>query len=313
MGRVWVGLGVRLAWVLGGLAVLWVLDWAGGQLNLYYLQVLLLASINVLLAASLNLINGVAGQFSLGHAGFMAIGGYVAGALTVYGGGWAARVGLGDGALLFGATLAGGAAAAVAGLLVGLPTLRLRGDYLAIATLGFGEIVRVVIANLEVVGGPRGFQVAKLTTPFWVWAWLAGGLVILRGLVDSTHGRAWLAIREDEVAAEGMGIPVVRYKVVAFMIGGFFAGVGGALLGHWIEYLNMNMFGFMRSVEIVVMVVLGGLGSLPGVCLAAVVLTLLPELLRGVGEYRMILYSILLIVMMLVRPQGLFGVRVRRL
>ncbi|MCC6445448.1 MAG: branched-chain amino acid ABC transporter permease [Armatimonadetes bacterium] len=299
-----------------GLSAAYALDRMSGHFPDYFLKLALFTSINILMAASLNLINGIAGQFSLGHAGFMAVGGYTAGAVTVYALPWlTARLGLPDGAVFFAATLAGGLAAALVGLIVGLPTLRLKGDYLAIATLGFGEIVGVIIVNLDSVGGARGFLVPMLTTPFWVWAWMVAGLAVIWAVMRSAHGRALLAIREDETAAAGIGIPVVRYKVYAFMLGGFFAGISGSLLGHRMALLNPSSFGFLRSVDYVIMVVLGGMGHLPGVCLGAVVITLLPEALRlmGLGEWRMILYALLLLLLMLLRPQGLFGKRLTSL
>jgi branched-chain amino acid transport system permease protein len=267
-------------------------------MNPYLLQILVYMGVNVMLAASLNLINGFAGQFSLGHAGFMAIGAYTAAAFTYYLGGYDGTAGEASGLMkAFGhagippsvaspfvflaALLLGGIAAAAAGLLVGLPTLRLRGDYLAIATLGFGEIVRIVISQIEAVGGPRGFSgIPKLTSVAWVAAWVALTLICLRNLLASSHGRAFVSVREDEVAAAAVGVDTTRYKVLAFSIGAFFAGIAGGLFGHYLMYLHPNSFTFIKSIEIVVMVVLGGMGSLVGSAAAAVILTVLPEVLR---------------------------------
>src|SRR5262245_14966073 len=264
----------RNAWPLAILVVLWPLSAALGQwLNPYYLQIAVYIGINVILAVSLNLINGVTGQFSLGHAGFLAIGAYVSAAVTLYV--WPMGASVFE---LLTALLAGGAAAALAGLLVGIPTLRLRGDYLAIATLGFGEIIRVVILNTEAVGGARGlFGIPTLAGFGDVYACAVLCVVSIWRMVYSQRGTAFFAIREDEVAAASMGVDTTRYKIIAFVVGAFWAGIAGGLLAHFIGYLHTNSFGFLRSVEIVVMVVLGGLGSITGAVLAATILTVLPE------------------------------------
>jgi branched-chain amino acid transport system permease protein len=296
--------------VLGGL---WVLDRGlTGALNPYYYRILVLSCLNIMLALSLNLINGVTGQFSIGHAGFMAVGAYTSAAFTVYAAPLIAGgppQGLLAAALFVPAIAIGGAAAAFAGFLVGLPSMRLRGDYLAIVTLGFGEIIRVVILNIDAVGGARGFAgIPQLTT----FAWAGGGAVVtyvvIRNLLRSYHGRALLAIREDEIAAEALGIPTTRYKVTAFVISAFFAGAAGALFSHY-TYLHTNSFTFMKSIEVIVMVVLGGMGSLTGSILGATLLTALPEALRFASADRLIIYSALLIVLMIARPQGILGQR----
>ncbi|HVN85795.1 MAG TPA: branched-chain amino acid ABC transporter permease [Candidatus Binatia bacterium] len=273
------------------------------SLNPYYLQIVVYIGINIILAVSLNLINGIAGQFSLGHAGFMAVGAYVSAAATMLV--WPhAPAALGLPVVL----LVGGLAAALAGLLIGIPTLRLRGDYLAIATLGFGEIIRVVILNTEAVGGARGlFGIPTLASFASVYACALLCVGLLWRLVHSAHGKALLAIREDEIAAAAMGIDTTRYKIIAFVVGAFWAGVAGGLFAHFIGYIHTNSFTFLKSIEIVVMVVLGGTGSISGAVLAAAALTVLPELLRFGAEYRMIIYSLLLIIMMLTRPAGLLG------
>jgi len=278
-------------------AVLAATHYAQG-LSPYLIQIVVLMGVNVILAASLNLINGFTGQFSLGHAGFMAVGAYVSAAFTYYLGGFSGTPADGGGVLaaltgagmplavgstliLLLALLMGGVGAAVAGLLVGLPTLRLRGDYLAIATLGFGEIVRVVISQVEAVGGPRGFSgIPQLTSVTWVAVWLAVTLIFLRNLLSSSHGRALVSVREDEIAASAVGVDTTRYKVLAFTIGAFFAGVAGGLFAHYLMYLHPNSFTFIKSIEIVVMVVLGGSGSLVGSASAALILTPLSEVLR---------------------------------
>jgi branched-chain amino acid transport system permease protein len=290
--------------LLAVLLLLWPLGLGLGRvLNGYYLQITVLIGINVILAASLNLINGVTGQFSLGHAGFLAVGAYVSAFTSL-------ALGLTSSLELPLALLAGGLAAALAGLAVGIPTLRLRGDYLAIATLGFGEIIRVIILNTEAVGGARGLGGIPTLAGFGaVFGCAVLCVVALWRLVYSPRGSAFFAIREDEVAAAAMGIDTTRYKILAFTIGAFWAGVAGGLLAHFIGYLHTNSFTFLRSVEIVVMVVLGGLGSLTGCVLAAAILTILPEALRFGAEYRMVIYSLLLIAIMLTRPSGLMGGR----
>ena len=288
------------------------------RMNPYLLQILILIGINVMLAVSLNLINGFTGQFSIGHAGFMAIGGYSSAFFTYYFGKnliqalssviffpWLAK------SIIFVlALMLGGALSALAGLVVGIPSLRLRGDYLAIATLGFGEIIRVMILNIDAVGGARGFaDIPGYTNLFWVLFFVLLTIIVVRNLVYSTHGRAFLSVREDEVAAEAMGINTTYYKVYAFVIGAFFAGIAGGLFGHYLMYLHTNSFTFMKSIEVIIMVVLGGMGSITGSILAAIILTILPEALRAVKDYRMVIYSLILIILMLTRPQGIFGVQ----
>lgn len=338
--RRWAG---RIA--LGALLV-FVLVWADyflsnrNILNPYYFRILMLVGIAIILAVSLNLVNGVTGQFSIGHAGFMAIGGYCSAALLVYGQGkiipvlatapaWQQQTVMGIG------LLTGGVAAALAGFVVGLPSLRLRGDYLAIVTLGFGEIIRVVILNVDLVGGNSGFMgskapypaflIPKLTTFTWVYLVVIAVVLFSRNLLRSTHGLAFFSIREDEIAAEAMGVNTTRLKVTAFVMSAFFAGVAGGLFAHYDTYLKPDSFGFLRSIEIVTMVVLGGMGSISGSILGATILVIAPEWLRvwlsnpavsnampknlSPDIVRQLLYALLLVVMMLTRPQGLLGPR----
>ncbi len=285
-------------------------------INPYILQIINLIGINAIMAVSLNLITGHTGQFSLGHAGFMALGAYASAAFTVY---------LPEpihqlfpslapvywDSFFFMTSLAfGGLVAAFAGVLVGVPTLRLRGDYLAIATLGLGEIIRVVVLNLDFVGGARGFtDIPEYSNFFWIYGLLIVVVICMARMVYSLKGKAFLAVREDEVAAQSVGIHTTQYKIIAFVVGSFWAGVGGGLFAHLNTYLHTNSFGFLKSVEFVVMVVLGGMGSITGALSAAALLTILPELLRIASEWRMIFYALLLIVMMIVWPQGLFGKR----
>jgi branched-chain amino acid transport system permease protein len=303
----------------------------------YYTRIVMDVGIAMILAVSLNIVNGMTGQFSLGHAAFMALGGYVAGMITFYGSMliWSsqARHGgfLGAGELLFAAScLVGGCVATLAGYVVGLPSLRLRGDYLAIVTLGFGEILRVilqqtnpVINNVDKlssasfgdlvpppVGGAIGFHGApKYTSLFWVYAFVAITLIVAFRLKHSSLGRAMISVREDEFAAQAMGVNVARVKVLAFMMAAFFAGMAGGLFAHESgNIISPRDAGFQRSLDYVIMTVLGGRGSITGVMLAAAILTALPEYLREFDQYRLIIYALLLIGMMLLRPQGLFGI-----
>jgi branched-chain amino acid transport system permease protein len=282
------------------------------QIDPYHLDVLTGIGINIILAVSLNLVNGYTGQFSLGHAGFMSVGAYLAAAVSLFLGpkilGESGGTTLQQGFMFLAALVGGGLGAALAGLLVGVPSLRLKGDYLALVTLGFGEIIRVVFQNVEFLGGALGLNgIPAYTTIFWVLAFVAITTFVVTCLVNSTYGRGFLATHDDEIASEAVGLNTTRYKIVAFVIGAFFAGVAGGLYGHFKMTITPTGFDFTKSIEIVVMVILGGMGNTLGVILAAILLTLLPELLRPVAEYRMIIYSFLLIVLMLVRPQGLFN------
>ena len=270
---------------------------SAGMLSACWQLNLIFAGINIILAASLNLINGYTGQFSLGHAGFMAVGAYVGVVLTT------------NFQMAFPvAILAGGVTAGLLGALIGLPTLRLRGDYLAIATLGLGEIVRIVIINVPYVGGAAGFKGIPHHTDFtWVFCLMLVTLFIIKNFVNSRHGRACLAIRENEIAAESMGVNTTRYKVLAFSIGAFFAGVAGVLFGHNMYILSPASFTFMQSFNILIMVVMGGLGSMTGSIAGALVVTFLSAALASFPNARMIIYALALILLMFYRPQGLFG------
>jgi branched-chain amino acid transport system permease protein len=278
------------------------------RLNPYYFQIIIYIGINIVLASSLNLINGFAGQFSLGHAGFMAVGAYTSAVLTT--GLFSSVNPLLNIPLFALALLCGGIVAAAFGLLVGIPSLRLKGDYLAITTLGFGEIIRVVVQNLDFLGGARGFTgIPKLSNFFWVFLTAAAVIFTISNLINSTYGKAFTAVRDDEIAAESIGISSTRVKVTAFVTGAFFAGVAGALYAHFVTYINPAQFSFLKSFEIVVMVIIGGMGSILGVIFSAVLLTILPEVLRTMAQYRMVIYSLLLIIIMITRPQGLFARR----
>ena len=288
------------------------------RIDPYHLDVIIGIGINIILAVSLNLVNGHTGQFSLGHAGFMSVGAYLAAAVSIYLGprllGEEGGTVLQQSFLFLGALVAGGLGAALAGLVVGVPSLRLKGDYLALVTLGFGEIIRVIFQNVEFLGGALGLNgIPPYTTIFWVLAFVALSVFTVTCLVNSTYGRGFLATKDDEIAAEAVGLNTTRYKITAFVIGAFFAGAAGGLYGHFKMTITPTGFDFTKSIEIVVMVILGGMGNTLGVILAAILLTLLPEVLRPIAEYRMIIYSFLLIVLMIVRPQGLFNFKLGKI
>ena len=274
-------------------------------INKYYTGVLILVGINVIMTVSLNLTTGFLGELALGHAGFMSVGAFTAGIITkaiVANWGWEST------AALPLALLAGGFLAAVMGLLIGIPALRLKGDYLAIITLGFGEIIRVMIQNLEITGGASGISRIPRVNTFPVTYFIMVAIVIVMfTLGRSRHGRAILSIRENAVAAEATGISTTYYKIFAFTLAAFFAGIAGGLYAHYVSRLSAAAFDFNKSIEYLVMVVLGGMGSITGSIISATVLTLLPELLREFADYRLLLYSVLLILMMLFRPAGLMG------
>ncbi|MDW8190020.1 MAG: branched-chain amino acid ABC transporter permease [Pseudobdellovibrionaceae bacterium] len=270
--------------------------------------------INMLLALGLNLVSGMTGQLSLGHAGLMAVGAYTSSffakqmGFTAQDFHWYVY-------LIF--NCLGGCSAALVGLLVGAPSLRLRGDYLAIVTLGFGEVIRVLLLNLEVVGGARGYYDIPgrdhfITNYLVCLAWVVFLFFLLWRMRFSIRGQQFLAVRDDELAAQFLGIDIARTKVLAFLVSSFFAGVGGSLFAHFVRYLNPSSFSFQKSVEIVIMVVLGGSGSISGAALGAVIVTLLPELLRPIQDItgfdlRLVIYAVILILLMIFRPQGLFN------
>ncbi len=255
--------------------------------------------INIILAISLNLITGFTGLFSLGHAGFMSIGAYVCAIITL-------RMPTILGFFL--GVFAGAVAASLVGCLVGLPTLRLRGDYLAIATLGMSEIIRIVFLNLEITNGAAGLQgIPQFVNWLWMFIFTAGTLIIISNFIKSSHGRACISIREDEIASEAMGINTTKYKVMSFTIGAFFAGIAGALYASYFYFLSPDTFGFSKSIDILVIVVFGGLGSLSGSMVAAVLLALISTYLQSFSEIRMILYALLLIIIMIFRPGGIMG------
>jgi branched-chain amino acid transport system permease protein len=280
----------------------------------YAYQIVVLVGINIILAVSLNLINGVTGQFSIGHAGFYAVGAYTSASVVFYGGP-AIRTALGatpavvqDTVLLITGIAAAAAVAGLAGLAVGIPSLRLRGDYLAIVTLGFGEIIRVLILNIDFIGGSRGFSgIPQLSNFFWVYLLVVLTVVSVHNLVRSSYGRAFISVRDDEIAAEAMGIDTTRMKVLSFVISSMFAGIAGSLFGHYTMYLHPNSFLFTTSFNIIIMIVVGGLGSIEGAVLGAVLITIVLEVFRGFGALRLVNFAILLVLIMMYRPQGLMG------
>jgi branched-chain amino acid transport system permease protein len=292
-----------------GLGVAVVLQSCSGWIDPYSTQVILFAAINVILAVSLNLVMGETGQFSLCHAAFMAVGAYTSALLTgralpffLPHCSWTGTS-VASQLWFLPVLIVAGVVAALAGVIVGGPSLRLRGDYLAMVTLGFGEIIRVLLQNTDVVGGSRGMEgILPVTNLFWAVGCAALTLYTMISLVRSTYGRGFQAVRDDEIAAAAMGIDTTRFKVTAFVIGAFFAGVAGALYAHAVEFISPEGFNFLRSFEIIVMVILGGLGSPVGVAIAAVLITLLNEWLRDLSQYRMVVYALIIILFMILRP-----------
>ena len=269
-----------------------------GFIDLHYKNLLITICINVMLAVSLHLIIGITGQFSIGHAGFLAIGAYISAIFTMK---------LEQPFIV--AIIAGAVVAGLAGLLIGIPTLRLKGDYLAIATLGFAEIIRIVFLNIDYVGGAAGMQVTHQSTWLTAFVCMVITILIIANFTNSRHGRACISIREDEIAADAMGINTTYYKVIAFVIGSFFAGVAGAIYAHNFYMIQPTTFNFLKSFDILIYVVLGGLGSLSGATIAAILLTVISTYLQEYAETRMIIYSLVLILVMLYRPTGLLGTK----
>jgi branched-chain amino acid transport system permease protein len=307
----------KWAFWLAAIALLLVLQATlRGLIGAYYYQIVILVGINIILAVSLNLINGVTGQFSIGHAGFYAIGGYTSAALVYYGGA-SIRSALQflpslfqDMILLLIGLFAAAVVAGLAGLAVGIPSLRLRGDYLAIVTLGFGEIIRVFILNIDAIGGSRGFSgIPQLSNLFWVYLLVLATIITVRNLIRSSYGRAFISIRDDEIAAEAMGVDTTRYKVLSFVISSMFAGIAGGLFAHFTMYLHPNSFLFTTSFYLIIMIVVGGLGSIEGSVVGAILVTVTLEVFRRFGAFRLVNFAILLILIMIYRPQGLVGKR----
>ena len=302
------------------------LSWAG-VLSSYIQLVLMFVGVNIMMSSSLNLVNGYMGEFSCGHAGFMAVGAYTTSLLTV----WMFTTGSVFGpnllppawaAPLFPMILLfGGLIAALAGLLVAIPSFRTRGDYLAIITLAVNYIVKSAIENIQPIGGARGFMgmgrvingMKEVVDIPWmmIWTWIFAffTIVLIKRFVSSTYGKGIIAIRDDEIAAEIMGVNTRRAKMVAFMLSSGLAGLAGGLFAHILGYINPGSFGIMKSTEALVMVYLGGMGSLSGSVLSAVVFTLLLEVLRPLQLYKWVVVPLILILLMLFRTEGLLGHR----
>lgn len=263
-----------------------------------YIQLnLTLIGINIILAVSLNLITGFTGQFTLGHAAFMAVGAYTSAVVT-------AKLGM----PFFVAIIAAGIMASIAGVIIGIPTLRLKGDYLAIATLGFGEIVRILALNIDYIGGALGFNdIPQYTNWTWIFVMTVLTVVLISNFIKSSHGRACISIRENEIAAEAMGVNTTYYKVLAFAIGAFFAGCAGALYANYFYFIKPDSFGFMKSIDILVIVVFGGMGSIPGSIVGAVALSLISTFLQNIPDLRMVIYAVILFLIMVYKPTGLMG------
>jgi len=271
----------------------------GGAISPYQQITLVMIGINIMLSVSLNLVTGFTGQFSLGHAGFMAIGAYTCAIINLQ---MRSLTGF-----LLGVLLAAIFAAFV-GILIGIPTLRLKGDYLAIATLGMAEIIRVVFLNLEITNGAAGLVgIPKIINWEWLFFFTVVTVLCINNFIHSSHGRACISIREDEIASESMGINITKYKTIAFAIGAFFAGIAGAVYASYFVFIAPGQFGFLKSIDILVIVVLGGMGSVSGSIIAAILLAVVTTYLQSIPALRMIIYSVLLVSIMIFRPQGLMG------
>lgn len=326
------GIKTLIPWLVAFILV-WVIDlFFVDSINPYWFTVIMYAGINIIMATSLNLVNGFTGQFSMGHAGFMALGAYGAAGLTTYFQSTNPELLVGaTGQFVFVGTLFfGGLVAAAAGYIVGLPSLRLSGDYLAIVTLGFGEIVRVILLNLNFLGGARGIpSIPFLSTFGWVYSFTLFTIFIVWRILKTAQGRAFLSVREDEIAARSMGVNTTNTKVYAFVLAAFLGGIGGGLFAHFLRFISPTTFDINRSFEMIIMVVMGGMGSVTGAVFAGGFLTILREALRelqgitdqfyftgsdGLPVYfmvgidlRMVIYSLALIGFMLTRPMGIFG------
>lgn len=297
---------INLAGLLLLFALLYVLFESNifGSRTAYFQGIATTACYTVIMVTSLNLLVGVMGEFSLGHAGFMSVGAYASAVLTNVIG----RGTMPDFLLFLLALLAGGVAAAVTGVVVGIPTLKLRGDYLAIVTVAFAEIIRVAFTNFKITGGGRTMSgIAKLSNFYWVFWVMVICVMIMFMFVRSRFGRTVKAIREDYIAAAASGVNVTFYKVMTFTISAFFAGIAGAIYAHYMTAMIPTSFNFMYSAEFLTEVIIGGTGSLTGSVIGAVFLSALPEAMRAFATYRMLGYSIVLVLIMIFRPGGVFG------
>ena len=282
-----------------------------GILTSYHLLIIMLVGINVVMTVSLGMVNGFTGQFSIGHAGFMAVGAYASVFFTTIIFQLLGRTPPGHiwGHLLFfPAVLIGGICAAATGFLIGLPTLRVKGDYLAIVTMAFGEVIRTIIRVSEPLGGPRGISgIPGIARPSIIIAFTVGSVWFIRNFLASTYGRASRATRDNELAAEIMGINTTRQKTLVFTIAALFAGCSGGLYAHTTQYIHPDNFTFMKSLEYLIYLYIGGASSISGAITGAVVFTIVYELLRNFKVWRMVIYALLLIAVMLFRTEGILG------
>lgn len=266
-------------------------------MNTYIEGILILAGINLMAVLGLSLLTGFTGLFSFGHAGFMAIGGYASAMLTVKFH-WP----------LIPALLAGGFVAALFSAVIGKVTLNLKGDYFCIATLGFGEAIRLILDNVQYFGGARGWPGIPNYTNIWnVVAINLLAIILLANLIRSRHGRSMIAIREEELASQIIGINVFKHKMVSLMLSASYAGIAGGLMAHYMTFLQPKMFSLVKSTELIIIVIFGGLGSISGSVLGALVLTALPEVLRSFSRWRLVCYGLAVIIIMISRPEGLLG------
>jgi branched-chain amino acid transport system permease protein len=290
-------------------AVIKVLNLAG-ILNAYYIQLIMLVGINVVMTVSLGMVNGFTGQFSIGHAGFMACGAYTSAMITTV---WlhasTANPWVGYPVFIL-AILAGGLVAAAAGYLVGAPSLRLKGDYLAIVTLSANELIRTVIRVTDALGGPRGLGgIPKFTTLEVVFVFAIVSVVLMRNYLFSSHGRSMKAIRDTEIAAEATGINTTKQKVFVFVFSAFFAGVSGGVFAHLLQFIHPDNFSFVKSLEYLIYLYVGGAMSISGAIVGPAIFTLLPELLRNLQSWRMVIYPLILILTMIFRTEGVMGLK----
>jgi branched-chain amino acid transport system permease protein len=279
-----------------------------GILNKYYIQVMMFAGINIMMTASLNLVNGFTGQFCIGHAGFMSLGAYGAAVVTtmVFGGKNVPVLAQTPVFLL--GLLVGGLIAAFVGVLIGLPSLKLKGDYLAIVTLAFGEIVRAILRLIKPIGAARGMiGIPNYSTLAWILFFMTLTLYLLKNLIYSPYGRAFIAIRDNEIAADVMGIDTTKFKITSFCIAAFIAGVAGGLYAHVLSFIQPDSFSFVKSSDYLVFMYAGGSGSLTGSIVGATLLTILPEVLRFLSDWRLAVYAAALVLVMLYRSDGICG------
>lgn len=297
--------GKKLAVFLAGSVAVYLVLWllmSTGVFDAYFKQIVMTICINIILALSTNLIINYTGQLTLGHSAFMAIGAYAAAAIYK------------AGVPFFVSMIFGSLVAALFGFLIGLPTLRLKGDYLAITTMGFCQIIVVLIQNIPQLGGAQGMTgIPGKTTFAWVFFSMIVTILVLYHIVNSRQGRAMISVREDEIAAEAMGINTTHYKVMAFTVGAFFAGLAGGLFAFMMMFIEPNMFNYFKSIDLVIYVVLGGSGNFVGCIASTAILTILPEALRPLNDYRMVIYSLLLIVIMILRFKNIRFARLTEL